>query len=129
MASRALDWLNQARRDLEQAHDSRQAGRHEWACFAAHQAAEKAVKALHLRLDQEAWGHVVARLLRELPPNTGAPAALVEQARVLDAFYIPTRYPNGHPEGAPFEHYGTLQSEEAVRYAGQIIQFVDAQMA
>ncbi|WP_211230153.1 HEPN domain-containing protein [Desulfovirgula thermocuniculi] len=35
-------------RDLEQAEDSRRAGRHEWACFAAQQAAEKAVKALHL---------------------------------------------------------------------------------
>ncbi len=34
MPNRALDWL-------------RQADRHEWACFAAQQAAEKVVKALH----------------------------------------------------------------------------------
>jgi len=39
--------ISQAVRDLEQAADSRAEGRHEWACFAAHQAAEKAVKALH----------------------------------------------------------------------------------
>src|SRR2546425_5189716 len=44
MASRAPDWFRQAERDVEQATDSRRAGRHEWACFAAHQAAEKAVK-------------------------------------------------------------------------------------
>jgi len=56
MADRSLDWLNQAFRDMEQAEDSRRAGRHEWACFAAHQAADKAVKALHLHLGQEAWG-------------------------------------------------------------------------
>ena len=67
MANRSVDWLAQAHRDLEQAHDSRVGERHEWACFAAHQAAEKAVKALHLHLGQEAWGHVVAHLLRELP--------------------------------------------------------------
>ena len=67
MPNRARDWLNQALRDLEQAEDSRRAGRHEWACFAAQQAAEKAVKALHLRLGQEGWGHVAAKLLRELP--------------------------------------------------------------
>ena len=67
MADRARDWLAQAERDLEQAEDSRAAGRHEWACFAAQQGAEKAVKALHLHLGQEAWGHVVARLLQELP--------------------------------------------------------------
>jgi HEPN domain-containing protein len=69
----------------------------------------------------------VARLLVELP--TAPPGDLVEKGRVLDAFYIPTRYANGHPEGAPFEHYGTLQSEEAIRYAREIVEFVDSQMA
>ncbi len=44
MSDRSCDWLNQRLRDLEQARDSRRAERHEWACFAAHQAAEKAVK-------------------------------------------------------------------------------------
>ena len=129
MPNRAGDWLNQALRDLEQARDSKEAGRHEWACFAAHQAAEKAVKALHLRRGQEAWGHVVVRLLRELPADVGADDPLIERARVLDTFYIPARYPNSHSEGAPFEHYGPLQSEEAIDYAGAIIEFVRRQMA
>ena len=129
MPNRAGDWLNQALRDLEQARDSKEAGRHEWACFAAHQAAEKAVKALHLRRGQEAWGHVVVRLLLELPPDVRADDALIERARVLDTLYIPSRYPNSHSEGAPFEHYGSLQSEEAIGYAGEIIEFVRHQMA
>nr|BAL55455.1 HEPN domain-containing protein [uncultured Acetothermia bacterium] len=127
MPNRAHDWLKQALRDLEQAEDSQRAGRHEWACFAAHQAAEKAVKALHLHLGQQAWGHVIARLLRELPLNV--PQELIEKARTLDGFYIPPRYPNSHPEGAPFEHYGPLQSEEAVSYAREILAFVRAHMA
>lgn len=46
MPNRWKDWLDQAEGDLEQAEASRKDGRHEWACFAAHQAAEKAVKAL-----------------------------------------------------------------------------------
>lgn len=104
-------------------------GRHEWACFAAQQAAEKAVKALHLYTGQEAWGHVIARLLRELPETIPVPDHLIEQGHVLDNFYIPSRYPNSHPEGAPFEHYSSLQSGEAIRYAGEIIEFVRAQMA
>jgi HEPN domain-containing protein len=127
MPNRAGDWLAQAERDLEQAVDSAGAGRHEWACFAAQQAAEKAVKALHLHLGQEAWGHVVARLLGELPIDVSE--ELVDRARVLDNFYVPARYPNSHPEGAPFEHYGPFQSEEAIDHAGQIIAFVRAQMA
>lgn len=124
---RSGDWLAQAEKDLEQADASRRDGRHEWACFAAHQAAEKAVKALHLAKGQEAWGHVIARLLTELP--LAAPAELIEGGRVLDNFYVPARYPNGHPEGAPFEHYGPLQSNEALRHAGAILTFVRSQMA
>jgi HEPN domain-containing protein len=127
MANRANDWLRQAERDLAQARDSQSAQRHEWACFAAQQSAEKAVKALHLALGQEVWGHVVAQLLRELP--SPAPAELVDKARVLDDFYVATQCANGHPAGAPFEHYGPLQSAAAIAYAGEILDFARAQMA
>jgi HEPN domain-containing protein len=129
MPNRAHDWFNQALRDLEQAEESRRSGRHEWACFAAQQAAEKAVKALHLHLGQEAWGHVIATLLRELPRQASVAEDLIEKGRVLDNFYIPPRYPNSHPQGAPFEHYGHLQSDEAIRYAREIIEFARTQMA
>lgn len=127
MANRARDWFTQATKDLDLAVVAQTNGSHEWTCFAAQQAAEKAVKALHLHLGQEAWGHVVARLLRELP--LPPPDALVGRGMVLDNFYVPSRYPNGHPEGAPFEHYGALQSNEALAHARAIIDFVRAQMA
>ena len=89
----------------------------------------KAVKALHLQNGQEAWGHVIAKLFEELPERIKVPQELIEKGRVLDNFYIPPRYPNGHPSGAPFEHYGSLQSEEAIKYANEIIKFVRSQMA
>jgi HEPN domain-containing protein len=127
MTDRSKDWFNQAQRDLEQAESSQAEGRHEWACFAAQQSAEKAVKALHLFLKQEAWGHVVDRLLKELPLTI--PEDLIDKAKVLDGLYIPTRYANGHPEGAPFEHYGKIQSRDAIEYAREIIEFVRSQMA
>ena len=57
------------------------------------------------------------------------PPDLVEKGRVLDNYYVPTRYPNGHPSGAPFEHYGPLQSGDAIQYAGEIVEFVRLQMA
>ena len=129
MANRSQDWFKQALKDLEQARESQGSGRHEWACFAAQQAGEKVVKALHLFLGQEAWGHVIAALLRELPSSVPVPDDLVEKARVLDNLYIPTRYANGHPSGAPFEHYGKLQSNQAIEYASEIIEFARAQMA
>jgi HEPN domain-containing protein len=54
---------------------------------------------------------------------------LKQGMRDLDTFYIPSRDPHSHPEGAPFEHYGPLQSEEAIRYAHEILEFSRSQMA
>jgi len=127
MSNRYQDWLKQAEKDLQHAQLSLEHGDYEWACFAAHQAAEKAVKALHLFLGQEAWGHVVAKLLRELPISV--PEELVERGKVLDGYYIPPQYPNGFPEGAPFEHFGSLQAREALQHARSILEFVRSQMA
>jgi HEPN domain-containing protein len=70
---------------------------------------------------------VVARLLEELPERP--PTELIERARSLDAHHVPARYPNGFPEGAPFEHYGLRQSQEAVDDAGEIVGFVRAALA
>jgi len=119
MPGRSRDWLKQAAHDLEQARASQRDGRHDWACFAAHQAAENAAKAMHLARGQDASGQAVATLLAELPQR--APAALIDKARVLDN--VATRYADGHPGGAPFEHYGALQSEQAIDYAGEILEY------
>ncbi len=126
MANRSRDWFAQAERDLIHAGHARRDGSHEWACFACQQSAEKAVKALHLWLGQEAWGHTIAQLLRQLPVDAGH---LVEKGRVLDNYYMATRYANGHPDGAPFEHYGPLQSETAIAHASEIVAFVRARLA
>jgi len=129
MPNRSQDWLKQASRDLEHAVQSAAAERHEWACFACHQAAEKAVKAVHLHLGQQVWGHVIREGLEALPASCGVTPDLLDAARVLDAHYVPTRYPNGHPAGFPGEHYGRLQSDEALRHARQIVEFCRLQMA
>ena len=129
MSNRSADWFSQALRNLDQAMDSATAQRHEWACFAAQQAGEMAVKAVHLKLGQDVWGHVVRRLLEELPSQISVPSELLDAARALDLHYIPARYPNSHESGVPGEHYGRLQSEEAIRHARQIIEFCRLQMA
>src|SRR3989442_753797 len=69
MPNRARDWFAQAERDLEQARASQKEGRHEWACLAAQQAADMALKALHLSLGQEAWGHASHDCLRICRPR------------------------------------------------------------
>jgi len=73
--NRSADWLHQAQADLELAGVSAVAGHHEWACFACHQSVEKALKGLHLRHGQQAWGHGLGRSCRELPPAVAAALA------------------------------------------------------
>ena len=40
-----------------------------------------------------------------------------------------TRHPDAFPEGPSAEHYGPLQSEEAIGHAREVLGFVRAQMA
>lgn len=75
------------------------------------------------------WGHVVAEFLKQLPQEVGTTSDLLEKASFLDNFYIATRYANGHPSGAPFEHYTNLQSEQAIIYADEIVNFARIEMA
>ena len=113
---------------------SASAGHHEWVCFASHQAAEKALKALHLSHGQQAWGHGLGRSLQDLPESVRdslkqAVPDLLDRLRVLDAFYVPTRYPDSLPEGAPTDHFGRLQSQDALRHARALIDAIRAALA
>ena len=122
MSGRAADWLRQAEADLEHSRRSLRDGDHEWACFAAQQAAEKAAKAAHAALGQEAWGHVVTELLIALRPQVAEiDDTLLDRARALDKLYIPTRYPNGLAGGAPADFYTRPEAERAIADAEAVL--------
>lgn len=125
MPTRHMDWLRQAKRDLEQARQSLGSGYFEWACFAAQQGAEKAVKAVYQKLGAEAWGHSVADLLLRLPKGHKAPRSLIGKARELDKHYVSARYPNLHPVGAPAELYTKVEARRAIEDADAIIAFCE----
>jgi hypothetical protein len=54
---------------------------------------------------------------------------LEDRLRILDALYIPTRYPDSLPEGAPTDHFGRLQSDDAQRHARSILDAIAAALA
>jgi HEPN domain-containing protein len=123
MANRGKDWLAQAGHDLEHARHALKDGDYDWACFAAHQAAEKATKALFLSRSGEGWGHAITRLLQELGHKLTIPEDLFEAARRLDKHYIPTRYPNGFDQGAPRDYYTAGEAQQAIADAECIYNF------
>ena len=125
MVERSRDWIRQARRDLEAAEHQLAGEFYEWACFLAQQAAEKAVKAVFQRLGAEAFGHSVAGLLSSLPDGFKPEKRLIDLAKELDKAYIPTRYPNAHPEGAPFELYTRSEAERLMSHAREVIEFCE----
>ncbi|MBC7227942.1 MAG: HEPN domain-containing protein [Thermoflexales bacterium] len=126
---RARDWLDQAWRDLEHARRDMADGFHEWACFSAQQAAEKGLKALYQHLGGEARGHSVKWLLERLPLEEEVRQELIECARILDRFYIPTRYPNGFDYGKPADYYTVADSQQAIGCAERILRFCTDRMA
>lgn len=99
MPNRMTDWLRQAHHDLAVARTTCDAGQYDWACFASQQAAEKALKGLYQHFHAEGWGHVLDRLVEGLLPDAPELARYRDVAKVLDKFYIPTRYPNGLEAG------------------------------
>lgn len=126
---RSKDWLDQAKRDLEHAHNDLRSAFYEWACFSAQQAAEKAVKAVFQKLGAEAWGHSVADLLLELRKRHMVPEGLIDRALELDKAYIPTRYPNAHPSGSPKTRYTKTEAERLIGHAQRIVEFCEGLLA
>jgi HEPN domain-containing protein len=116
MASRAEDWYKQARRDLQHARHALEDEEFEWACFAAQQSAEKALKALYQSAGAEAWGHSVFALLESLPLEFSTDDALKDIGKELDKHYIPPRYPNSYPQGAPYEYYTRAEADRAIAH-------------
>lgn len=113
-------WLDTARKDLDYARFAAAAGFHAHACFNAHQAAEKAVKAIHYgRGARAVLGHGIRQLVERL--DIPSLEALLSAARQLDLYYIPTRYPNGLDDGTPDEAFSEDESSRAIGLARDIV--------
>ena len=114
--------MRQAESDWRHAQHARDAGDYDWAAFAAHQAAEKAIKAVFQIRHRDAWGHTLSLLLASLVDDAAEPG-LIDRAKALDKHYIPTRYPNGFERGAPVDFYTLGDADRAIADAEAILDF------
>ena len=126
LRAEAQRWLRQAQDDKEAAEALVSVRKYAQAAFLAQQAGEKALKGLWLSQDLDAWGHSLARLIKDLPPSPiqQAVAPLLDAALALDKLYIPTRYPDALPGTIPAESYTRAEAEAALQHAQLILQAV-----
>lgn len=121
----SLRWLKQAEADFDAAKDSLKSEHFEWACFQAQQAAKKALKAfLYSQGLRAIITHSIAELLMKAQKYVSFDIPL-KQAKALDSYYIPTRYPNGLPgTSIPARYYSKEDAELCINYAELILKSV-----
>ena len=120
MSRRHRDWIAQAEHDLKHAISSIELEDYEWACFAAHQAAEKALKALIISLGGKAIGHSIVSLMEAIDVDE---KKLLKSGARLDKLYILTRYPNGFARGKPRDYYYQDDANQALHDAETLIAY------
>jgi HEPN domain-containing protein len=127
----ARRWLRQAEHDLTIARGHQERGDYSDACFMAEQAAQKVLKAFLIARGQRAVPlHSVAQLAERCAQLDPDFAIHITPGRILDQYYIPTRYPDAlAPPAVPFESYTQEQAQRAVAAVGALVALVNEKFA
>jgi HEPN domain-containing protein len=124
----AKRWLIQAEDEFFDADELRKRERYYIALFHFQQSAEKALKAfLYFKLNarEVLFTHSINEL-NKLAIELDEEFKMIRDAKKLDQYYIPTRYPNGLPGGVPSRFYDDPdQAEEAMNLAKKVIEIVN----
>ncbi len=118
-------WLSQAAEDLKWTKLLAEQGGWYLACFLSQQVTEKALKAfLYAQGEEIVLGHSVARLCADAAEYNMDFSEKAKRWSLLDGYYIPTRYPNGLPDGIPAEVYNEEAARSAVALAEEAVNYV-----
>jgi len=117
-------WLKEAENTFNSAKIDKENGFFNWCCFKCQQAAEFAIKGLLYGLGLTPFGHSLTKLIKNLEDQKLNVSEISTASKKLDLHYIPSRYPNAHASGSPFEYHDDKIALEALNLAERIIQFV-----
>lgn len=121
----AVRWLKQAQIDLEWAEHLLKEGAYYLVCFLSQQVAEKALKAfLYWKGEETVLGHSVRQLCQRAAAYSKSFENHCRRWGILDTYYIPTRYPNGLPDGTPADTYDRASGEETLSLAKQVVKHI-----
>ena len=125
MAQRVEDWLLEAQAELRAARDLHKGKHWSWCCFTCQQAAEKALKAVceHFRSPQ--FGHNLNVLLQAVEVHVSAQEAVRGACASLNRYYIPTRYPDAFPQGAPADQFFEADARQAIANAEEVVKYAE----
>lgn len=120
--------MEQAEEDLKWTDLLAREEAHHLACFLAQQVAEKALTGfLYARGEELVVGHSVDALCHRAATLDPAFAAGRSRWAILDAYYVPTRYPNGLPDSIAARVYNRkAAAEEAAALAAEVVATVAA---
>ena len=119
----ARRWLRQAEEHLSVAQWDGQGEFWAAACFQAQQAAELALKAVLIREGERSIvTHGVVGLVKRVGRYHASFASMAADARRLDRYYIPTRYPNGLASGTAAENFDREDFDTAIDAATKVIE-------
>jgi len=119
-------WVEQAKEDLKWAKELARLGGYHVACFLAQQVAEKALKGyLYGQGEEIVLGHSVERLCELASSYDPRFSEKRNTWATLDAYYVPTRYPNAVPDSIPARIYTESVAKEAVSLAEEVVHFVE----
>lgn len=118
-------WISQAIEDLKWTKLLAEQGGWHLACFLSQQVTEKALKAfLYAQGEEIVLGHSVARLCANAAEYNMDFSEKAKRWSLLDGYYIPTRYPNGLPDGIPAEVFTEEAAKSAVAMADEAVNYV-----
>lgn len=124
--SEAMDWLGEAEADLMHAEDCLKLKRYNWACFAAQQSAEKALKVLIMVLAKKRPSHVrdLTKLYAEVGDRITLSEEVVENLGELSPYYTLARYPNAGLT-RPSLGISKSQAEKAISISRKLLEGVE----
>lgn len=120
---RTADWMEQAKGELKAAKDLYATSNYAWCCFTCQQAAEKALKAILEHLGTPTIGYNLLALVSEISKHINVPKEVEDACRILNRYYIPTRYPNAFSSGAPVHMFNEDDAKDALERLGKVMEF------
>ena len=127
----ARRWLAQAEHNLRTSEVMVENGLWAMACFLAEQTAQLALKAYLFGQGRRFVNvHSIRTLAEECNKYDAAFSPIIERGRVLDRYYLSTRYPDALPAPAiPYQSFTEPEAQQALGYATEMVKLVRARIA